>query len=614
MNTELLLPQPGALYQNDGKCTFTVWCPLKSAVTLKMYEPDIRCIPMKQQAHGYWSCELDNAVEGLRYSYVLDNSEEYPDPASFYQPDGVHQPSAVIDHNGFVWEDEQWKGIGLHEYIFYEIHVGTFTSEATFDAVIDRLDALIDLGITAIELMPVAQFPGQRNWGYDGAYPFAVQNSYGGPDGLKRLVNSCHKKGLAVVLDVVYNHLGPEGNYLWAFGPYFTDEYKTPWGWAINFDGPYSPHVRHYFVQNALYWFHHYHIDALRLDAVHGIFDFGAKHILRQLSETVQESTAHSQWPRYLIAESDLNDTRMVTSRSCGGYGIDAQWADDFHHSVHALLTGERSGYYQDFGSVNHLGKALATGFVYTWNYSAFRKRYHGSDTCCVPADSLVVCIQNHDQIGNRFFGERLSSLVSFEALKLAAGVLLTSPYLPLLFMGDEFAETAPFLYFVSHGDKELIEAVRKGRKEEFAAFQREGEPPDPESEETFLRSKITWDNRNRGASNRLLLFYRSCISLRKTSPALKNLNNQQCKVIASDNQAFMVCHRWCTEEHLFIVMNFGAKPFEWKTLPLCHGAQKVCSSKDGQWNGPGDTLPQVLQENQHMTLQPFHFSIYRRE
>ena len=375
--------------------------------------------------------------------------------------------------------------------------------------------------------MPVAQFPGGRNWGYDGVFPFAVQNSYGGPEGLKRLIKACHQRGLAVVLDVVYNHLGPEGNYLAAYGPYFTQRYRTPWGPALNFDGPDSDEVRRFFIDNALYWASEYHIDALRLDALHAIVDLSPQPFVAELAETVHR--ARERWNRkfYLMAESDLNDVRLVRSPDLGGYGLDAHWNDDFHHALHTVLTGEQTGYYSDFGRLEQLAKAWREGFIYSGEYSPYRRRRHGSSSRDVAAERLVVFAQNHDQVGNRLGGERLSQLVSFEALKLAAGAVLLSPFLPLLFMGEEYGEVAPFGYFVSHSDPALIEAVRQGRQEEFAAFGWPGEPPDPLDEATFLRAKLDHRLRREGKNKVLLEFYRELLGLRRELSVLTDLGRR---------------------------------------------------------------------------------------
>ena len=422
---------------------------------------------------GYFTACLDSLKAGTRYFYLLNGKQRRPDPVSRSQPEGVHGPSEVINPGEFQWKDGAWPGIPLGEMIIYEIHTGTFTTEGTFRAIIPYLDYLKDeLGVNCIELMPIAQFPGARNWGYDGTYPYAPQNSYGGSDGLKSLINACHLKGLAVILDVVYNHLGPEGNYLGDFGNYFTDRYKTPWGPAFNFDGRESDEVRKYIIDNSLYWVTENHFDGLRIDAVHGIFDFSPRHILHDLQEAVHRQARILGRSIVVIAESSRNDVRVIEPPAKAGYGLDAQWNDDFHHSLHALLTKERNGYYQDFGDLNQLAKALREGFVYSGQYSSFWKRRQGSSSEHLSPEKFVIFSQNHDQVGNRIKGERLTSLVSFEALKLVAGVVLLAPNIPLLFMGEEYGEDAPFLYFINHSDPSLIEAVRKGRREEWAAFQ----------------------------------------------------------------------------------------------------------------------------------------------
>ncbi len=481
----------GATYLGEGQCFFRVWAPFVKAVGVHIVAPEARVITLKKQRGGYHQGTVANLIPGATYYYVLDGEKERPDPVSRCQSEGVHGPSQVTD-SAFPWNDLSWPGLPLQDYIIYELHVGTFTADGTFDAGIACLDELKELGITAIELMPVAQFPGNRNWGYDGVYPFAPQNAYGGPQGLKRLVNACHERGMAVVLDVVYNHLGPEGNYLADFGPYFTDRYRTPWGPAINFDGPYSDEVRRFFIENALYWVTDFHIDSLRIDAVHGIFDSSASPFLEQLASDVHERADRLNRRIYVTAESDLNDSRLIRSGEVAGYGLDAQWNDDFHHALHALLTGEQTGYYEDFGRFHHLVKAFREGFVYSGQYSAYRHRRHGNSSCGIPVHKFVVFAQNHDQVGNRMRGDRLSQLVTHEKMKLAAATVLLSPFIPLLFMGEEYGETAPFPFFVSHSDPATIEATRQGRLAEFAAFQWSGNPPDPQDEATFYSAKLT--------------------------------------------------------------------------------------------------------------------------
>ncbi len=471
---------------------------------------------------GVFSGFVPGITPGVDYAYVLDGGPPRPDPVSRWQPRGVHGPSRVVDPLAFRWTDAGWTGIAMADFVIYELHVGTFTAAGTFDAVIEHLDALAALGITAVELMPVGQFPGERNWGYDGVSWYAPQNSYGGPDGLKRLIDAAHARGLAVVLDVVYNHLGPEGNYLGEFGPYFTDRYHTPWGAAINYDGPDSDEVRRYAIDNALYWVTEFHVDALRLDAVHGIFDFGARHILAELAARVHAQAARLGRVVQVIAESDLNDPRLVRPPERGGYGLDAQWSDDFHHAVHVALTGERQGYYAGYRGLPDLAAALERRFVYEGQYAVHRRRRHGAPAADVPADRFVVAVQNHDQVGNRARGERLASLVPPERLRLAAAFLLLAPYVPLLFMGEEYGETRPFLYFVSHSDPALVEAVREGRRREHAGAGWSGEIPDPQAEETFLRSRLDRAAASGPTARGLRALYHDLFTLRRTEPALR--------------------------------------------------------------------------------------------
>ncbi|HSL91611.1 MAG TPA: malto-oligosyltrehalose trehalohydrolase, partial [Candidatus Limnocylindrales bacterium] len=482
-------------------------------------------------------------------------------------------------------------------------HVGTFTPEGTFEAILPRLDSLRDLGVTAIELMPVAQFPGNRNWGYDGAYPFAAQNSYGGPEGLQMLVDACHLWGMAVSLDVVYNHLGPEGNYLADFGPYFTDRYCTPWGAAVNFDGPHSDEVRRFFLENALYWLSDFRVDALRIDAIHGILDFSAYPFLAELADTVRGLASRENRKIHLIPESDLNDVRAISPREKGGYGLDAQWNDDFHHALHALLTGERKGYYRDFGGLEDLAKAHSEGFVYSGQYSGYRKRRHGSPSRDVPAERLVVFSQNHDQAGNRPGGERLTGLVSFEALKLAAGLVLLSPFLPLLFMGEEYGETAPFLYFISHSDPPLIEAVRKGRLKEFAALRWEGEPPDPQDEGTFLRSRLDHGLAEGGHHRVLREYYRELIRLRKGHAVLSRLSKEDMEVSAYAKKKVLIVRRWNGPAQAATACHFGDSTASVRLMLPPGIWEKLLDSSERRWGGGGSAIPERLDPRQETSL-----------
>lgn len=580
----------GAFPNPDGTTLFRTWAPMATRVELV---PEGRAaMDMAGDADGFF--ELTAPLPpGTRYFYRLDG-REFPDPASRHQPDGVHERSAVAATD-FAWSDAAWKGIPLRELVFYELHVGTFTREGTFDAVIPRLAGLRELGVTMIELMPVAQFPGDRNWGYDGVLPFAVQNSYGGPDGLRRLVDAAHREGLAICLDVVYNHLGPEGNYLGFFGPYLTERYSTPWGGAMNFDGPWSDVVREYFIGNAEMWIEQYHFDALRLDAVHAIVDESAYPFLQELADRIHELGSRLQREVLVIPESDLNDPRLVRDRSAGGFGLDAHWSDDFHHALHALLTGERSGYYGDFGRLEDLAEAISHGYVYAGRFSDHRKRRHGADAGDLDGSKLVVAAQNHDQIGNRMNGERLAALIGFEPLKLAAATLLLSPFLPLLFMGEEYAENAPFLYFVSHGDPDLVESVRQGRRREFASFTWQGTPPDPQSVETFQRSKLDRSLLGSDGHRELLELHRFLLRLRREVPALGAGKAGHTEASIVGDQALLARRRHGASEAILIA-NFSDRPLETSVAEPNGRWSRVVDTAAREWRGPGETAPAVLE------------------
>lgn len=588
----------GACPLGDRAARFRVWAPRARTVAVRLMEPagkpfPLAATPLEARDRGYFEATVPGVDPGSRYRYILDGEHERPDPASRCQPDGVHGPSQLVDPDAFPWTDHDWRGLQLEELIIYELHMGTFTPEGTFQAVIPYLEYLQnELGITAIELMPVAQFPGTRNWGYDGVYPFAPQFSYGGPDGLKALVDACHTQGLAVVLDVVYNHLGPEGNYLGDFGTYFTDRYRTPWGQAINFDGPDSDEVRHFFISNALYWVTEYHVDALRLDAIHGIYDFSARHILEELAKVVHSEARRLNRTVLVFAESDLNDVRVITPSAEGGYSLDAQWNDDFHHTLHTLLTGEKAGYYQDFGRLEHMAAALREGFVYSGQYSAYRRRRHGSPSRHRPGSQFVVFSQNHDQVGNRAKGDRLSTLIPYEALKVAAATVLLAPSVPLLFMGEEYGETAPFLYFTDHGDPALVEAVRKGRRAEFASFGWQGKVPDPQDPRTFERSCLNLDGRLAPAQQSLLDWYRRLIVFRKQWPALGTAGSEAygCQVWTYEAERVLVVHRWKTGERAaLLLLGFSDTP-QTITLREPKGTWDLCA--DGSTTDDGAPVP----------------------
>jgi maltooligosyltrehalose trehalohydrolase len=480
--------------------------------------------------------------------------------------------------------------------------------------VVPRLSQLKSLGVNALSLMPVAAFPGERNWGYDGVYPFAVQDSYGGPEGFKTLVNACHEQEMAVVLDVVYNHLGPEGNYLHDYGPYFTSKYHTPWGDAVNFDDAHSDEVRSFFIQNTLHWFENYHLDALRLDAIHAITDMSAYPFLRELADRVRQRNQDSQKKVFLIAESDLNDARIITSPTENGFGLDAQWCDDFHHALHALLTGEKDGYYADFGALSHLAKSMRQGYVLSGDYSVFRKRRHGNSSLHRPASQFVVFSQNHDQVGNRKQGERLSSLVGFEALKLAAGAVICSPYIPLLFMGEEYGEEAPFLYFVSHSDPDLVQAVREGRKKEFPDSSSRRPVPDPQFQKTFQRSCLNWNLRDKGKHRLIRRFYQELLTLRKTIPALSKPSKKNLWTREDERKKVLLAGRTHQNSRVLLLMNFSTR-LQHTKIHFPEGKwNQVINSADAKWGGPAaQSLVKGLSGKHTLKLAPWSFSVFQK-
>ena len=500
---------------------------------------------MQQLDGGWWCAPASEAPAGADYSFLLDDGDPLPDPRSPWQPHGVHGPSRRLDHAAFSWSDRRWQAPPLSSAVIYELHVGAFTPEGTFDSAAARLDHLASLGVTHIELMPAQEFSGDWGWGYDGVDLYAPHHAYGGPAGLKRLVNACHSMGFAVLLDVVYNHLGPAGNYLSRFGPYFTNKYSTPWGEAVNLDGAGSTEVRRFFCDNALMWLRDYHFDGLRIDAVHAIFDFSAVHFLEQLAREVDELEAQTGRHLVLIAESDLNDPRLVTPSEAGGYGMDAQWSDDFHHALHTALTGERGGYYSDFHGLADVAKAMQSAYVYDGWYSVYRQRNHGRKPLGLPGSRFVGFLQNHDQVGNRAKGERSSQLMSAGKLKIGAALVLCSPFVPLLFQGEEFGASTPFRYFTQHRDLELGRAVTEGRRREFAAFgwapQQIADPQDPT---TFARSKLDWSELTREPHASVLEWHRRLIALRRAIPALTDGRLELVGVQFDERQKWLAVRR----------------------------------------------------------------------
>ena len=555
----------GVNFHSDAPPTILVWAPHASKLSVIINSKEE--IALQKMQYGYWQASLLGLKPGDKYLLQINGKDSFPDPASLYQPDGVHKASEVVDLSEIKnIHYNSWTGIDKKDLVIYELHVGTFTPEGTFNGVEKKLNYLKQLGINAIKVMPVSAFPGNRNWGYDGVFPFATQNSYGGPLEFAKLIKACHEKDIAVILDVVYNHLGPEGNYLNAFGPYFTDKYKTPWGKAINFDDAWSDGVRHYFIENALMWLRDFHIDGLRLDAVHAIKDFSPRHFLSELSEHVQKLNLETGANHFLIGECDLNDTRFINPLNKNGYGLDAQWCDEWHHALHALTTGERNGYYSDFGKLGHLTKSFNHGYVYCGNYSEHRKKLFGTPTTGLTGEKFVIFTQNHDQVGNRMLGERLSNLVDFETLKLAAGAMFISPFIPMIFMGEEYAGDSPFLYFISHGDEHLVEQVRKGRKREFRDFMKNASPPDPFAEETFQKSKLKWDFQDDKQKEQMLAFYKKCIRLKKDYPLLKpgNRENVYAQEIIKDK--VMLYTRYNGRKKIAAFLNFSEQPVRIET------------------------------------------------
>ncbi|GAA2756927.1 malto-oligosyltrehalose trehalohydrolase [Actinopolymorpha rutila] len=525
--------------------TFEVWVPL--AREQVQVEVDGSTVPMTRSGDGWWRARVDQATHGTPYSFRLDGGEPRADPRSRWQPDGVPGPSAVYDHDLFAWTDQGWRGTPLSGAVIYELHVGTFTPQGTLQSAVDRLDHLAALGVTLVELLPLAAFPGHHGWGYDGVGLYAVHQAYGGPDGLKTFVDACHARGIGVCLDVVYNHLGPAHNYLSEFGPYFTDKYATPWGQAVNLDDVGSDQVRRFVVGNALGWFRDFHVDALRLDAVHALHDERAVPILEELSHEVDSAAATLGRPLWLIAESDRNDPRTVTPRESGGLGVHAQWDDDVHHALHALLTGERDGYYGDFGSLPCLAKTMTRAFFHDGTWSSFRGRVHGRpvDVERTGGWRFVAALQNHDQIGNRAAGDRLSATLSDDQLAVAAGLLLTSPYTPMLFMGEEWGARTPWQYFTDFADPDLAEAVRNGRRNEFADHGWDPDDvPDPQDEGTFRASRLDWNEPEKESGARLLDWYTTLIRLRRELPGLADPRLYRVEVTYDEDARWVMIRR----------------------------------------------------------------------
>jgi maltooligosyltrehalose trehalohydrolase len=556
---------------------FGIWAPQAQKMSLKWRE---QTVPMNApNKRGWWTLEVPEAGCGDGYAFLLDDDPTpYPDPRGLRQPDGVHGPSELYDHTLFTWHDQLWRGSPKMGSVIYELHIGTFSKQGTFDGAIQHLQYLADLGVTHIEVMPVAAWAGQQGWGYDSVALFAAHEPYGGPDGFKRFVDACHAKGLSVILDVVYNHFGPVGNYTAKFGPYLNADRKTPWGDAVNLDAEGSDEVRRFFVDNALMWLRDYHCDGLRFDAVHAFLDLSAVHFMEQLSVEVERLSATVGKEFHLIAESDLNDPRVVRSREANGYGMDSQWSDDFHHALFAVLYSPKegeTGYYNDFGSLGDLQKALKQAYVYDGQYSHYRKRRHGRPTDGLSAHHFVHFDQNHDQVGNRGWGERLEHLVGLDAAKLSIGLLLTAPYIPMLFMGEEWATSAPFLYFADHEDEEMRRSVAEGRKREFAAFGFDGDVPNPEDQKTYEMSKLNWDEQNEGKHAEMLTWVKALIRLRRSRVCFNDGDMHHVLVSTDDGNRTLVMAR----DEARILINFGEAPYK---FALLEGEKLALISRDG--------------------------------
>ena len=611
MNRDLPL---GATLIADGTARFLLWAPLARSVRLVLHRPEPLTVEMEPIEGGYFGREVERLRPGARYGFRLDSGPVLPDPASRSQPDGVEGLSALAAPERFRWTDRGWTGLPLARHVFYELHVGTFSRAGTFEGVERQLDRLQELGVTAIELLPVAQFPGRRNWGYDGVYPFAIQHSYGGISGLQRLSDVCHARRLSLFVDVVYNHLGPEGNHLAQFGPYFTDRYRTPWGAALNFDGAGSDEVRRFFLESATWLTEVAHLDGLRVDAVHAIVDPTADPFLAELTRAVHEVGQRTGRPRWVVAESALNDPRVVWPEPDGGLGFDASWNDDFHHALHVLLTGERTGYFADFNGVGDLRRVLTEGYALAGRYSESRGRRHGRPAEDLPAERFVVFAQNHDQVGNRPFGERLSVLASFEAQKLAAGITLLSPFLPLIFMGSEYGETAPFLYFTDHAGRQLGEAVRRGRRAEFAATTGGREPPDPQSPTTFARSRIEPRQRFERTHRLLWELYAALLALRRAFVPPRRLQPREVGQDPGDPASLWI-HRTARlgSPASLAVFRFGPTEGRIEVPRLARRLELRIASSARRWGGLGSRAPATLYAGRPnpFPLAPWSFVLY---
>jgi maltooligosyltrehalose trehalohydrolase len=581
----------GATPAGDDRWRFVVWAPNAKTVDVRLLDGDRR-VRLRRDALGYHWGETERVHAGVRYLFVLDGERELADPASRRQPEGVHGSSALDDPDAFAWSDAGWRGRAIDEYVLYEVHIGAFTADGTLDAAIERLDDVAALGVTAVELMPVSPFPGERNWGYDGVFPYAVQESYGGPDALRRYVDGCHARELAVVLDVVHNHQGPEGNAFAAFGPYFTDRYRNPWGDAVNVDGPGSDEVRRFLLGSVRMWFRDLHVDGLRLDATPTIVDTSPTPFLAELTAEAEVLSDELGRPLVVIAESDANDPRVVMPRDRNGLGMHAQWVDDLHRSLHAFFTGERMGYDADFGSLADVATTLRQGWALDGRPSLVRGRRWGSTPAGLPGHAFVAFAQNHDQVGNRPRGERLSDLVDLETYKLAAATAMLSPFVPLLFMGEEYGELAPFPFFTDYADRGVEDMVRDGRRNELAAWGFAEEPFEPQAEETFLAAKLDHRLRQKEPHRRLLALYTELLRARREVPALRRLDLDDARL---DVEGDTIVHRRHADAgDALVVLAFGDHPVE---IDAPSGEwQLLVDTADERYGGPGSRVAPAVE------------------
>lgn len=583
----------GPHFLQNGKCKFTVWAPSVADIALHIIYPENKVIPLRKTGNGYWECKLEAINSNYLYYYRINNSIERPDPASKFQPNGVSGPSRVLAHRDFRWKDKNWHIFDFKKLVIYELHIGTFSSEGTYSGVISKLDYLVDLGVNCIELMPIAQFSGSYNWGYDGAFPFAPHNSYGEPSELKKMVQSCHLKGIAVILDVVYNHLGPEGGCLDIYGPYFSNMNKTPWGKSFNFTENYSEDVKNYFYENALSWLQDYHFDGLRIDAVDYMYEYGAAPFLYELNRKVKKLSKLLGKKKYLIAESDINSHNIVASLNKGGSGFKAKWNNEYHHFNYAILTGERDKYCARYNKMENLVSFLKEGLIYH-NCKTGSQKKRKSFASYKP-QQIIIYLQNHDLIGNRPNGERLSSLMGIEALKLTSGLMFILPHIPMLFMGEEYAEDVPFLFFADYQNETLLAEIENNRGKEFAKAGWTGIQISSSIQQAFINSKLKWFSEEDKNNSKIFNYYKYLILLKKTHPVLKQHKNIHTYVSCKSTSRILIYKRWWKEKQIVAIMNYSKNPAVICVQLEKGGWSKILDSTDICWAGNGTEIPEAI-------------------